>query len=327
MSTKKIKNLVFSGGELRGLAYIGIQKALEEIGILGNIENILGVSVGSIFALTICLGYTSSQIEKIVLSLEIDRLKDIEADGIFRIFTKFGLDSAKQFEKLYKILIRKKLDNEDATFSDLRQKFPDKNLLVWGSNLNLDRGEYFSYETTPNMRLWEAIRISTCFPIYFEAYRYNGYLYADGGISNNYPIDYFHNSIEETLGIVLKHDDKNSREEIDNFEKYIISLLKCITQSTQNIMETQYKKYTVTLDIPYSFLNLDISDIAKKANIEAGYTQFIDKFNKLYQRKEVYPVDIIDNGECVNEVISDIQSVISYRSNSIDIENTIDNVL
>ena len=322
-----IKNLVFSGGELRGLAYIGIQKALEELNIIGTVENLLGVSVGSIFALTICLGYTSSQIEKIVMSLEIEQLKDIEADGVFRIFTKYGVDSAKQFEKLYKILIKKKLDNEDATFSDLKNKFPDKNLLVWGTNLNLDRGEIFSYATTPNMRLWEAIRISTCFPLYFEAYNYNNYLYADGGISNNYPIDYFQSNIEETLGIVLKHDDRDTMGEIDSFERYIISLVKCITQSTQNIMEKQYKKYTITLEIPYSFLNLDITSVAKKTNIDSGYNQFITKFRQIYKQNMANNLNIVENNETANEVISDIKSEISYRSNTIDIEDAIDNVL
>jgi predicted acylesterase/phospholipase RssA len=322
-----IKNLVFSGGELRGLAYIGIQKALEELNIIETVENILGVSVGSIFALTICLGYTSSQIEKIVMSLEIEKLKDIEADGVFRIFTKYGVDSAKQFEKLYKILIKKKLDSEDATFSDLKNKIPGKNLLVWGTNLNLDRGEVFSYNTTPNMCLWEAIRISTCFPLYFEAYHYNNFLYADGGISNNYPIDYFHSNIEETLGIVLKHNDRDTMGEIDSFERYIISLVKCITQSTQNIMEKQYKKYTITLEIPYSFLNLDITNAAKKTNIDSGYNQFITKFRQLYKENKLSNPGIVENNETANEVISDIKSEISYRSNTIDIEDAIDNVL
>jgi len=329
----KIKNLVFSGGEFRGLAYIGIQKALEELDILDNIENILGVSVGSIFALIICLGYTSQQIEKIVMSIDITSLKDIDTDGIFKVFTKYGVDSGKNFEKLYKILIRKKIGKEDATFRDLKSIFPNKNLIVAGTNINLDRGEFFSYDTTPDMKLWEAIRISTCFPLYFESYLYNNYIYADGGISNNYPIDYFQNSIENTLGIVLKHSDKNiyGLVEIDNFEKYIIALVKCITQSTQNIMETQYKKYTITLEIPYSFLNLDITNEAKETNIKEGYRQFLEQYKNLYSSDE----NVVNSKQIsdiplgtINEVIDDIQSIISTTSsNSNLLEDAVDDAM
>ena len=45
-----IKNLVFSGAEIRGITYIGVIKAIEELGIKDDIKNILGVSSGAIFA-------------------------------------------------------------------------------------------------------------------------------------------------------------------------------------------------------------------------------------------------------------------------------------
>ena len=50
-----IKNLVLSGAELRGITYIGVIRAIEDLSIYDSLENILGVSSGAIFAMTLVL--------------------------------------------------------------------------------------------------------------------------------------------------------------------------------------------------------------------------------------------------------------------------------
>ena len=56
-----IKNLVLSSGSVKGLSFIGAYKILETNNLLDNIENILGSSIGSVFGLCLCLGYTSQE--------------------------------------------------------------------------------------------------------------------------------------------------------------------------------------------------------------------------------------------------------------------------
>ena len=46
-----IKNIIFSGGGLKGWAYIGTIQALYELVDFKNIEQIIGVSIGSVFGL------------------------------------------------------------------------------------------------------------------------------------------------------------------------------------------------------------------------------------------------------------------------------------
>ena len=46
-----IKNIIFSGGGMKGWAYIGTIKALNEYIPFKNIEQVIGVSVGSLFGL------------------------------------------------------------------------------------------------------------------------------------------------------------------------------------------------------------------------------------------------------------------------------------
>ena len=42
-------NIVLAGSQLKGIAYIGVIKAIEELNLVKDIKNICGVSSGSIF--------------------------------------------------------------------------------------------------------------------------------------------------------------------------------------------------------------------------------------------------------------------------------------
>ena len=63
-----IENLALSGGGLKGIVYGGCFQALEECGILKNIKRLAGTSVGALFGYGILLGFTSSQIQELILT-------------------------------------------------------------------------------------------------------------------------------------------------------------------------------------------------------------------------------------------------------------------
>lgn len=52
------RNLVFEGGGVKGIAYVGAMEVLEEKGILKNITRVGGTSAGAINALLAGLNYT-----------------------------------------------------------------------------------------------------------------------------------------------------------------------------------------------------------------------------------------------------------------------------
>jgi exoenzyme U len=60
-----IKNLVFSGGGAKGVSYLGGVQALEEEGILKNVESCYGSSVGSIATIMVAIGLSSAEITEI----------------------------------------------------------------------------------------------------------------------------------------------------------------------------------------------------------------------------------------------------------------------
>lgn len=60
--------LVLSGGAARGLAHIGVLKALEEQGI--HIDAIAGTSMGAVIGGLYASGYSVEELEKLALTLD-----------------------------------------------------------------------------------------------------------------------------------------------------------------------------------------------------------------------------------------------------------------
>ena len=52
------KNLIFEGGGVKGIAYVGALEVLSEKGVVDQISRIGGTSAGAINAILIGLGYT-----------------------------------------------------------------------------------------------------------------------------------------------------------------------------------------------------------------------------------------------------------------------------
>ena len=59
------KNLIFEGGGVKGVAYVGALEALQERKILNNVKRVGGTSAGAINAVLIALGFTLKEIEEI----------------------------------------------------------------------------------------------------------------------------------------------------------------------------------------------------------------------------------------------------------------------
>jgi NTE family protein len=322
-----IKNIVLSGGEMMGLCYIGVLKFFEENNIIPSIENILGISIGSLFAVMLSLNYNYEQMKKIALSINIDSLSDNNNRSLFSFIDTFGIDSGLNIEKFFKIIIKKKLGDENATFADLFNKSPKPLLLIGGSNINTDTLDIYSYNTTPNMPIWQALRISCGIPILFPPVRLNEHMLVDGGIINNYPINYFNNDLDNTLGIVLKRNDNCNILKINSVDQYLITIIKRMIYSFQNHLETHYINNTVSINANYCLFDFNFTNEAREDLINSGYEQFKEqyliKFSKNNQTKINIKVETISNIEELDNIeldnmISDIQSIVSNKSETID---------
>jgi NTE family protein len=206
------KNLALEGGGIRGIAYAGAFKVLEQKGILQNIENVAGSSAGAIGGLMVSIGYNAFEIDSIMMSLPFQKFNDGKGGiiGKYRRFKrKFGVYKGDKYEQWLRQMLLAKTGNADLTFGDLHnmklQNKLYKDLYCTGTNISRQRLEIFSYKSCPNFSLATAVRISGGIPLYFTPIALNDSLkkiekgdtlsfinyYVDGGMLCNYPVCMF----------------------------------------------------------------------------------------------------------------------------------------
>lgn len=188
------KNLVFEGGGVKGIAYVGAMQVLKEKGILPGIKRVGGTSAGAINAALFALGYTPPQQRSIIKNLDFQNFLD-DTWGFLRdarrLVNDFGWYKGNFFHDWISGHIGKQMGDPNATFANLKEDGkPD--LYVYGTNLSTHFGEVFSHEHTPNMRIADAVRTTMSIPLFFAAIRNpRNDVYVDGGVLNNYPIKLF----------------------------------------------------------------------------------------------------------------------------------------
>ena len=212
-----IRNLVFEGGGVKGIAYYGALKVLEEKGIFKNCLRFAGTSAGSINA-WLCT-YFKDDIGWIE---EIQRMTDFSdfADddwGIIRdsgrLINKYGWHKGDSFYAWAQEITRKRFGQDHISFQELYDQ-TGNDLIVVGCNVSKGRTVRFSKDTTPDFFVERAIRISMSIPVYFrgifipdKAVDRAGNdignpgidkeidkdrdIFVDGGVLDNYPIQTF----------------------------------------------------------------------------------------------------------------------------------------
>ncbi len=208
------RNLVMEGGGIRGIAYGGALLELEQRGILRDLQRVGGTSAGAIQAALLAVGYSAQEIIDVVNATPVQRLNDgrfIFFGGTHRLITQYGWYRGDEFSTYLGELLARKTHNAHLTLGELHalaQREPTRyrDLYTTGTNLTQQRVQVFSYETTPTMRVADAVRISMSIPLYFRAVLLDAdnrvvtgnpapgqpvQVLVDGGLLANYPISLF----------------------------------------------------------------------------------------------------------------------------------------
>jgi len=192
--TYQFRNLVFEGGGVKGIAYLGALEVLEQKGVMDNIIRVGGTSAGAINAVLLALGYDRDEMTQILMGLDFHNFMDSDWGVVrdtHRLIHQYGWYKGDFFRRWMEDRIRDKTGVANATFSDL-QGFGAKDLYLVGTNLSTGFAEVFSAAHTPDMPVAEAARISMSIPLFFAAIRNDrDDVYVDGGLLNNYPVKLF----------------------------------------------------------------------------------------------------------------------------------------
>jgi NTE family protein len=316
-----IKNLVFEGGGILSIAYLGALDYLDEIDILPNIEKVAGSSSGALIACLTCFNTSITDIKKMASTLDHNKIiqnkplplrnlgdafkKEFEhlfgnINFIYRLINNYGLYSTDYIYNWTKKIIEDQFDKKQKkppyTFADFknnsihRNNIDFKDLYIVGTDISSKSSVVFSYETTPNMEVAQAIRISMAIPLLFEAVKIENqnknvatnYIFADGGIMRNYPINLFdHNGINyNTLGMMVTN--KTKYRETKNLIGYISNLFITLIKTQEDIYNNDKHNQMRTININtcgISSLDFDISIADQQFLYKQGYEAALDYFD------------------------------------------------
>ena len=179
LSAQKI-GLVLSGGGAKGMAHIGVIRALEENGI--PIDYVAGTSMGAVIGSLYAMGYSPDEMENLIRSDEFKNWymgsKDMDYDFYFKQMVNSVVDPLQMnlaFVDVFagaSAVCDKDFDNLFVPFRAVASDVFNKNSIV------LSRGD-----------LGDAVRASMSFPFVFRPIRIDTVIAYDGGIYDNFPVD------------------------------------------------------------------------------------------------------------------------------------------
>lgn len=273
--------LVLSGGGAKGLAHIGVLKAIEEAGV--KIDYIGGTSMGAIVGGLYASGFNAAQIDSIFKVSDFDRLlKDYiprssknfyekENDEKYALtlpFDKWKVGIPYSYSKGLNIygLLNKLLHNQRHTrdFNKLETPF-----LCIATDIETGKQELLDHGY-----LAQAIMASATFPSLFSPVLIDGKLLIDGGVVNNYPID---EVIKLGANVIIGVDVQSGLKSRENLKEATRILVQISNLQMMDKMDAKKERTDIYIKPDISEYNVisfsDGAEIVKKGE-EASFAVY-----------------------------------------------------
>jgi NTE family protein len=201
-------DLVFEGGGVKGIGLAGAYAALEERGIVR--KNVAGTSAGAITAALVAAGYTSAQLDEVLLELPFAEFKDrgwedkVPVIGRqLSVLRDLGIYEGRRFREWIGDLLAQQGktrfgDLVDPDAEDPRNRWT---LRVIASDVTHRRmlvlpgdATHLGYDDPDEMLIADAVRMSMSIPIFFEPVIHENpktgqqHLIVDGRMLSNFPV-------------------------------------------------------------------------------------------------------------------------------------------
>jgi NTE family protein len=168
--------LILGGGGMKGVAHIGVWKALDEAGV--RVDAVIGTSIGALMACAIAGGHGWREMAKVARALTKDDIVSINRRAV--LFG--GVREEAVFDgDHYRAWINRNLP---------LKAFGDAHIPVRVNSVSLVTGttRWFGTGIDEEISPADAIYASCAIPIYFPPHRYQGDVLVDGGVLDVLPV-------------------------------------------------------------------------------------------------------------------------------------------
>lgn len=317
--------LVFSGGGAKGLAHVGVLKALEENEI--PIDYIVGASMGGIIGGSYAAGMSPEEIETVVLSQQFlqwvnGRMEDgtvyyYSQDNDNPSFLKLNLT----LDSTFSVLFNSSLANDLSLNFAFAEKFAQPAAIARNNfdslfvPLRIMASDIFTQNEVviDSGALNDALRATQTVPFFYNPIRVNGKYLFDGGVYNNFPVDVAQKEFQPDVLIGSNVSTKVYNEYPYEEDDKLISrslLYMILDKSNPADIPASGVYIQPNLD-PYS--SLDFSKA--KAMIDSGYTQTMrqieeirTKVNRRVNRQQVSEARAAFNNRRAPLIVQEIKT-------------------
>lgn len=218
-----IEYVVFSGGGVRGLAFIGAWGVLRQHyhlcqkSLYGQLRGFAGTSAGALVSLMVSLGCDETQMmqECAVLSAT-DIVRNVD---VLNFADVWGLHDREELAQRIRSILHKYANNADISYRQLYQQ-TGKTLVSVVARVNDAKALFYSHMTMPDLEVWRGVLASMSIPVLFAPSRIGPEILVDGGLVANLPLDVF--PLHKTMAFLLT---RTLTHRISGIKDYIMRVL------------------------------------------------------------------------------------------------------
>lgn len=276
-----------AGGGIRGIAHVGVLKALEEKNI--KVAAIAGTSAGSIIATLYAMGYSPYYIYLLFKRYARDII-NIRSKPIINGITNFirnnkigiaGLSDGNEFEKMYDELARKK---GFRLIGDIKMPLVVSAVDIGESKeyifTNCASRKNIKDNYITEIGIGRAVRASSSFPAIFCPCEYKNHIFMDGGVLNNLPTEELKKVYTgKIISVNFESDPVYNDYDIMNI------IMKTLDIMGNKLSINSLKKSDFVLTVPTDgtgLIDVDKMDICYKYGYEIAIKN-IDKIRKMLE--------------------------------------------
>ena len=280
--------LVLSGGGAKGLAHIGVLKAMEEAGF-PRPSLVAGTSMGAIVGGLYACGMTPAEMARFIIE-EFDITDHLDS-FVFKIQGPVGR-VVQTGQILGSLATRPGIDTGHRVLELLEgltggKNFEETEITFRCNALDLLSGREVVFRSGSVAR---AMRASMSFPVFFEPFVDNGMCFVDGGLLDNMPVDIARK--EGFRRIMAVNVNRFTLQEVKDFKSGPNIIFRSI-ECALNAMEEKKLPAELTLNVtddttPFSFFKqkalIDLGEQAVKGNARTLERFFRSRFGYFRKR-------------------------------------------
>lgn len=236
---KKIKHIVISGGGPLYLNMLGAlkQSNLSKMWSYDDIESYYGTSAGAMLITMLALKYDWDEIDNYMINRPWQTILNFNVLNIYDYYTNNGITDYKFIYGLFTPLLKAKDIDVDVDFETFR-KITNVTLYIYATEYSTFNTTEFSADSTPKVKLLDAVHASMALPILFKPIKIENKLYLDGGVFLNYPMSKClerNEDCETIFGIKTSDVSTEEDENIDdlNIFSYMTNGMKKLCNKIQ----------------------------------------------------------------------------------------------